>query len=63
MNLKLKLGPVAKTVVACVAAAGTALNVAVGDNVLDVQDLIQIGLAVATVAGVYAVPNKPSHDK
>ena len=40
-----------------IAAAATALAVAVSDGILDVNDGITIALAVLGVIGVYLVPN------
>jgi len=54
-----RLLPVAKTVVAAVGAGLVAIAAATTDDVITTEEWITIGIAVATGAGVYFVPNKP----
>lgn len=54
----MKLNSVAKSVVAAVFAAASALNVAVGDGGFSSTDAVTVVIAVLSVLGVYAVPNK-----
>lgn len=53
----MKVGVVAKTIVAGVLALAQGLNLAVGDNTLTTSEMITSVLAVLTVLGVYVVPN------
>lgn len=53
--MKVSLGPYGKAIVALLGTAALVL----GDNVLDVPDVVQIALAVATVLGVFGVKNTP----
>ena len=56
----MKLNSVAKTGVAAVFAAASSLSVVVGDGGFSSSDAVTVVLAVLTVLGVYAVPNKPA---
>jgi multidrug transporter EmrE-like cation transporter len=55
----MRLSPFWKTVVAAIGAAAIAVKAAlVGDELISTQEWVEIGLAVATVIGVYIVPNR-----
>jgi hypothetical protein len=58
----MKVSSYAKFIVAAVVAGGTALTVALGDNVLTATEGITVVLAVLGALGVYAVPNAPKND-
>ncbi|MET7867993.1 hypothetical protein [Micromonospora taraxaci] len=47
----------AKTIVAGVVAGGTALTVALGDDVLTTTEGITVALAILGAFGVYVIPN------
>lgn len=53
----MKIGSVAKAIVAGVLAAAQGLNIAMGDDTLTTSEMITSVLAVLTVLGVYVVPN------
>ncbi|MFC3504790.1 hypothetical protein ACFOOK_28015 [Micromonospora krabiensis] len=52
----------AKTIVAGIVAGGTALTVALGDDVLTATEGITVALAVLGAFGVYVVPNAKDTD-
>ena len=56
----MNLGKYAKTVVAVVLAAATAMQAALTDDTVTNTEWVAIGLAVLTALGVWAVPNNPS---
>ncbi|MGK5737287.1 hypothetical protein [Micromonospora sp. URMC 103] len=53
----MRVAKYAKTIVASVVAGGTALTVAMGDDVLTATEGITVALAVLGALGVYVVPN------
>lgn len=53
----MKVGKYAKTIVAATMAAGTALTVALGDDVISATEGITVALAILGTLGVYVVPN------
>lgn len=53
----MQVSKVAKTIVAAVGAAVSALTVAMGDNTISATEGITVALAVLTALGVYVVPN------
>lgn len=57
--MKVKVGRVAKLVVAGLTAAVVGLNEAFGDNLLEANEVVSVILAVLGVYGVYRVPNTP----
>ena len=59
----MKVPQYAKTVVAAVVAAGTAVGAAITDSTITGAEWVTIGLAVLTALGVYAVPNAPKSDR
>ncbi|MFI6238327.1 hypothetical protein ACIBEF_00445 [Micromonospora sp. NPDC050795] len=55
----MRVSQYAKTIVAGVVAGGTALTVALGDNVLTATEGITTALAILGAFGVYVIPNAP----
>ncbi|MFI5833227.1 hypothetical protein ACIA5A_06070 [Micromonospora sp. NPDC051300] len=53
----MKIASYAKTIVAALVAAGTALTVAMGDDTLTATEGITVALALLGALGVYVVPN------
>jgi flavoprotein len=53
----MKVGKYAKFIVSAVMAGGTALTVALGDNVITTTEGIAVALAILGALGVYVVPN------
>ncbi|MGH8877443.1 MAG: hypothetical protein ACRD0P_08900 [Stackebrandtia sp.] len=56
----MEVSKVAKTIVAAVGAAISALTIAMGDDTITATEAITAGLALLTALGVYVVPNAPS---
>lgn len=53
----MKVGTVAKSIVAGTLALAEMVNLAMGDDTLTTSEMITAVLAVLTVLGVYVVPN------
>lgn len=53
----MRIGKMAKSVVAALFAAAVVVNAAVSDDVFTTTELVNSILAVLTALGVYAVPN------
>lgn len=58
----MKVAKYAKTVVAAIVAGGTALAVAMGDDVISSTEAVTLSLAVLGALGVYVVPNARDTD-
>lgn len=50
----------AKTIVAALAAAAVALQVALTDSTVTQSEWVQIGVAALAAVGVFLIPNKPA---
>lgn len=58
----MKVAKYAKTIVAAIVAGGTALSVAMGDDVITSTEAVALTLAVLGALGVYVVPNRQDTD-
>lgn len=59
----MKIGKVAKTIVAGLFAAATVMYSAVSDDVYTSTEIVNTVLAVLAAVGVYAVPNAEQSDQ